>query len=661
MARTSEAIPPGFHTYDPRQWVIRHQRLVSQIFAPSEIEGFSTVTDKSMNSTPIGEAGEIIHCAASQGLTFAVQALLAERRTACDAKDRFGKTPLHWAAGQGHVDTVLALVNAGALVDSRDHFNATPLMLAALGGHEHVVHCLLYAGAGAPNRYNCQGRCHAELRSTALHYAAEGGHVGVIIALLSAGFCNGQPDETGVTAAEISARVGHESSREATRRLLGGDRGGKLVYDYVNMVSQDVATVCGLAQGGAFLDWQDNHRRRSPLHRAVYFGHFQILKILLAAGANPNVADNHAVTPLHMVAVKGCEAEAAELLCAGADTHARTDDSYTPLHLAVVYNRIGVTRLLLDASASSLEVRDSFHGITPLAWASKLSFTTMLRILLSMGADVNSRSPAGLTPLHWACRFNSADIVECLLLAGADPDSLDNEGADAGSVTGLGDPPGHTGPQSPPILPGAANQTGRPKNGALATRIQLALSKARKDRTWRRRGWLVVLARRQAMTMAVVPGTTSRASKTYVRGNQGHPRMTIPRIPVMTGVDGKMVVEDLTGADQKRTRVANETFSADGGGAETCRKENPDLHCKQTSIVRGEGASSFHRFFDGTGTNFTSLLSAPSSAQLGSTGGDITGYVGSGTGWAPERGAIETLLWLAAMEEGVFRNVMRFV
>ncbi|CAM9440104.1 unnamed protein product, partial [Ectocarpus sp. 12 AP-2014] len=192
-------------------------------------------------------------------------------------------------------------MDAGAMVDSRDHFKATPLMLAALGGHEHVVRCLLYAGAGAPNRYNCE----------------EG-------PLLSAGFCKGQHDETGVTAAEISAGVGHASSREATRRLLGGDGGGKLVYDYVSMVSQNVATVYGLVQGGAFLDWQDSHRRRTPLHRAVYFGHSQILKILLAAGANPNVADNLAVTPLHMVAVKGCEAEAAELLCAGADMHART-------------------------------------------------------------------------------------------------------------------------------------------------------------------------------------------------------------------------------------------------------------------------------------------------------------------------------------------------
>ncbi|CAB1120601.1 unnamed protein product [Ectocarpus sp. CCAP 1310/34] len=629
MARTSGTTPPGFDTCDPRQWVIRHQRLVAQIFPRS-------VTDKSMNSTPIGEAGEIIHCAASQGLTFAVQALLAERRTACDAKDRFGKTPLHWAAGQGHVDTVLALVDAGALVDSRDHFKATPLMLAALGGHEHVIHCLLYAGAGAPNRYNCQGRCHAELRSTALHYAAEGGHVGVIVALLSAGFCNGQPDETGVTAAEISARVGHESSREATRRLLGGDRGGKLVYDYVNMVSQDVATVCGLAQGGAFLDWQDNHRRRSPLHRAVYFGHFQILKILLAAGANPNVADNHAVTPLHIY-----------------DTHARTDDSYTPLHLAVVYNRIGVTRLLLDASASSLEVRDSFHGITPLAWASKFSFATMLRILLSMGADVNSRSPAGLTPLHWACRFNNADIVECLLLAGADPDSLDNEGADAGSAIGLGDPPRHKGPQSPPILPGAVNRTGWLKNETLATRIQLALSNARKDRTWRRRGWLVVLARRQAMAMAVVPGTTSRASKTSVSGNKSDSKMTIPRILATTGVDADTGRRVHLASHQEGTRQGIVRSSSDlphsndvpGGWSHGNLGNSVPLQSKgshNTAI-------------------FTSQISESSSMQLGWAGGGSAGHIDKVTGWTPGQGVVQALLGLAAVEVGVFRGVMRYI
>ncbi|CAM9440174.1 unnamed protein product, partial [Ectocarpus sp. 12 AP-2014] len=257
----------------------------------------------------------------------------------------------------------------------------------------------------------------------------------------------------------------------------------------------------------------------------------------------------------------------------------------------------------------------------------------MLRVLLNAGADVNSRSPAGSTPLHWACRFNNANIVECLLLAGADPDSLDNHGADAGSVAGLGDPPRHAGHQSPPILPGAVNQTGWLKNETLATRIQLALSKARKDRTWRRRGWLVVLARRQAMAMAVVPDTTSRAC---VSGIRSVSRMTIPRVPAMT-VDGKMVVEDLTGAGQKRIRVGHETSSTDGEGAETCRQENPRLNFNQTHIFRGEAASSFHQIYNGAGTNFTSLLSVQSSAQLGSTGGDST-RVGSGTGWTPERG-----------------------
>ncbi|CBJ27757.1 similar to ankyrin 2,3/unc44 [Ectocarpus siliculosus] len=219
----------------------------------------------------------------------------------------------------------------------------------------------------------------------------------------------------------------------------------------------------------------------------------------------------------------------------------------------------------------------------------------MLRVLLNAGADVNSRSSAGSTPLYWACRLNTADIVECLLLAGADPDYLDNQGADAGSVTGLGDPPRHTGRQSPPILPGAVNETGRLKNEALATRIRLALSKARKDRTWRRRGWLVVLATRQAMAMNMVPNTT-RASKTHARGIRRVSRMTMPRVPAMI-VDEKMVVEDLTGAGQKRIRVVgNETSSADGGGAETSRKTKSGLHCRQTHIVRGKGCLPSTRF-----------------------------------------------------------------
>lgn len=41
--------------------------------------------------------------------------------------------------------------------------------------------------------------------------------------------------------------------------------------------------------------------RNAPLHFAVYFGRIVAVGALLEAGANPNLLDDHAMTPLHMV------------------------------------------------------------------------------------------------------------------------------------------------------------------------------------------------------------------------------------------------------------------------------------------------------------------------------------------------------------------------
>lgn len=60
-----------------------------------------------------------------------------------------GRTPLSWAARNGHEMVVKVLVENGAEFESKDNGGQTPLSLAAENGHEAVVGLLLEKGAKA--------------------------------------------------------------------------------------------------------------------------------------------------------------------------------------------------------------------------------------------------------------------------------------------------------------------------------------------------------------------------------------------------------------------------------------------------------------------------------------------------------------------------------
>jgi ankyrin repeat protein len=101
----------------------------------------------------------------------------------------------------------------------------------------------------------------------------------------------------------------------------------------------------------------------TPLHLAAAGYRVEIVRLLLAAGAEPNAAKNHRRS--------------------------------TPLHYAA----------------------DGF--ITGPAWDAKKQVET-IRCLLEHGADIHWADKNGATPLHRAVRTRCAAGVECLLDAGAD-------------------------------------------------------------------------------------------------------------------------------------------------------------------------------------------------------------------------------------------------
>jgi ankyrin repeat protein len=57
-----------------------------------------------------------------------------------------GKTPLHVAAGFGHVDVVVLLLARQADINARDNGGKTPRQLAKASGHHNVAELLRRRG-----------------------------------------------------------------------------------------------------------------------------------------------------------------------------------------------------------------------------------------------------------------------------------------------------------------------------------------------------------------------------------------------------------------------------------------------------------------------------------------------------------------------------------
>ena len=117
-----------------------------------------------------------------------------------DARDKDGKSPLHFATDNGSAEAVTALLDAGADLDVWDRSGFTPLHRAAAQGSAEVVTALLDAGADLDAR--------AVNGMTPLHFAAENGHAEAVTTLLEEGADSNVRDNDGKMSLDYAADNG---------------------------------------------------------------------------------------------------------------------------------------------------------------------------------------------------------------------------------------------------------------------------------------------------------------------------------------------------------------------------------------------------------------------------------------------------------------------
>jgi len=106
-----------------------------------------------------------------------------------------------------------------------------------------------------------------------------------------------------------------------------------------------------LLEGGAYVNARDEDGY-TPLHSAAAWGHVELARMLLAAGADVNAGDKSRQTPLHLVASRrvpplaGYADVTRLLLDAGARPNVRAADGSTPLARA----EFAATKLSLDGN-----------------------------------------------------------------------------------------------------------------------------------------------------------------------------------------------------------------------------------------------------------------------------------------------------------------------
>lgn len=302
---------------------------------------------------------------------------LADAAGGVNFRTRKGWTPLHLACQGAYVDTVEALLSAGASLDVADEEGDLPLHIAAREGNAGILEVLLRKVEGRDRQLECMNlKGWTPLQEAQLSgiYEAEQMLWGLSGLNLESIRVDSDSDsglytsDAAVRAEELvkAIRVDDVEAVSGILGLSGGqEEDGEPVLENLALEARN--------QGG-----------RSPLQQALLFGSLKVARMLLASGASVHArSDPGQWSAIHYAALSGSSGAVELCLSNGADVHDQTQQKQTPLHHACRRGAEDTVRLLLDRHARADAVDD--RGWKPVQVAASAGHERVVRLLLKDG------------------------------------------------------------------------------------------------------------------------------------------------------------------------------------------------------------------------------------------------------------------------------------
>lgn len=327
-----------------------------------------------------------------------------------DCLDSLGRTPLHIASKQGHVEICRLLLSVNSSLSIQDAYGRSELHYGVMGGHIEVAKLLIEHGADlslidSPADYP-KGR-------SALEHAAYLGYKDILRTLLEK--CTDTRNSLC-----LAAESGHYSIVEMLltyRSDYGKDQA--LLLAAANGSSNIVGL---LFENGANILQRDG-QGRTPLHLAACGGHSEVVQVLLEAGASMDTGDHEGRSALLSAAEYGHK-DVVELLFKAGDSMEKSDYSGETALIKAAANGHSLALRYILRHSNSLNT-PNVKGRSALSFAASTASLSVVKLLLSSrNIDMNLVDTEGRTAILYAAIAGNLAVIDKLLQAGTQ-DRLD--------------------------------------------------------------------------------------------------------------------------------------------------------------------------------------------------------------------------------------------